>query len=119
MFELGDDEHALFSFPCLAMFGYRHVELERPDLCHGGEDRVFVSAVQRCHPLKQRFSILRLQIRRQLQLVLAKQRRAHVALQVLPGRLVVQRLRHQLRDLVQRGAFGAHRRGCWLGRDVS
>ena len=101
------------------MLRHGHVKLERSNPGERSEHSGLTSARQSGHSIQQRSSVLRLQVRLELELVLAERRGAHVALEVLPRRLVVHRHRHQPRDLRQRDTLLARRRRRRLGYDFS
>ncbi len=103
--QLRHHENVRFARPRLAMLLHGHVELQRSNRGERAEHLTLASTGQPCHALEQRSTVLRSQISRELQLVLLIRRRAHVALEMLPRRLVVHRLRHQPRDPGQRDAL--------------
>src|SRR2546430_12894431 len=98
------------------MFRDWHVKLEWPDCGESSKDLVFTPARERRQTIQQCLAVFGAQIRSQLELVLTKWRRSHVALEMLTRGLVVHRHRHQPRDLSQRDAFLARRGG---GRGAS
>src|SRR5258706_13138012 len=97
------------------MLLHRHVELERSNRGDRAEYFTLTAAGLRGHALEQASTVLRPQVGRELQLVLAKRRRAHVAFETLSRGLVVHRHRHQPRDLRQRDTFIAWRHSGRLG----
>src|SRR6266699_3934800 len=100
------------------MLLHRHVELERSNRGDRAEYFILSGSGLRGHTLEQASTVLRPQVGRELQLVLAKWSGAHVAFEALSRGLFVHRHRHQPRDLCQRDAFTARCHSGRLGYDA-
>src|SRR5215212_8028020 len=98
------------------MCGDGHVELEWTNTACFTDHVGFADTPGCSHRGQQRTSVGRPKVRDELELMLPERRSSHVALQVLPCRLVVQRNRHEPRDIRQRFPFTADRLGggSWL-----
>src|SRR5882762_3956577 len=75
--ELGDDENVGRPRPRFAMLFHRHVEFERSNRGDRAEYFILTALGPRGHALEQASTVLRPQVGRELQLVLAKWSGAH------------------------------------------
>src|SRR4051812_21154408 len=100
------------------MLWHWHVELERPNCIERAKQIALGAAAQSSHAREKRLAIRRPQVRRQLQLVLAKWSSTHVALEVLPSGLVVQRYSGEPRDFRKSRPLIGVGGGCRLALNV-
>src|SRR4029077_8444626 len=79
--QLRRDEYVAFARPGFTMLRHRHVELERTNRGKRAENLPLSTAALRNHFFEERTTVLRAQVRRELQLVLLERSGAHVALE--------------------------------------